>query len=52
MLITKLIQIFDKNPEDSEDWKCKLVRLHQPSFCKRNNPVSRYVFYNLYNTTW
>ena len=50
MLMTKILQLIDKNLDNFKHWVCDIICLKQPCYCE-NNPVSRYVCYNLYKSS-
>ena len=49
MLLTRLLQLIDKNLDFFKDWGCDFNCLNQPWCCKNKDPVSRYVCYKLYS---
>ena len=44
MLLTKSLELIDKNPDNFKDWGFGINCLKQPCYCKNNNPLSVYVF--------
>ena len=50
VLTTQILQLIDKNHDSFKDWGCKFNCFKQHS-CSKINPPSRYVCYNIYNTT-
>ena len=49
MFINKLFQLIDKDIENFKHWGCDFNCLEEPWKCKKNNPVTKYVCYKLYN---
>ena len=48
MLMTKIFQLVDKKLDKFKHWACDFKCVKQPCFCKKNNPVCRYVCYKIY----
>ena len=49
MFMTKILQLIDKNFDEFKHWGCDFICVKQPCIRENNNPVSRYVCYNLYS---
>ena len=48
MLMSKILQLIDKNLENFKHWGCDFNCVKQPCYCKNNHPVWRNVCYKLY----
>ena len=49
MLITNILQLIDKDLDNFKHWVCDFSCLEQPWCCENNNPVTKYVCYNIYS---
>ena len=49
MLINKILQLIDKNPDNFRHWACNFICVNQPCNCENKNPVGKYVCYKLYS---
>ena len=48
MLLTKMLQLIDRNPDNLKDWVYTIDCVKSPCSGKNNNPGTKYVCYNLY----
>ena len=48
MFLTKVLQFFDKNPDNVKDWASPTICFTAVCYCKNTNPVTRFVCYKLY----
>ena len=52
MFKTKILQLIDKDLDNSKHWGCNFNCLEQPWCCEDNNPVTRYICYkNMFIST-
>ena len=48
MLLSKILQLIDKNLDNFKHWGCDFLCVKIPCNCEITNPVCRYVSYKLY----
>ena len=46
-MLTKIIQLVDKNPDIFKDWACPCNCWAAVCSCRNTNPVTRYVCYKI-----
>ena len=49
MLMNKILQLIDKNHDKFKHCGFEFNCVKQPCYCEKNNPVCRYVCYELYS---
>ena len=47
-IVTKIIKLIDRNPDNFKDCGCKINCVRSPCYCKNSDPLTIYVCCKLY----
>ena len=48
MFMTKILQMIEKSFDNFKDWGCKITCVKFSCYCRKYNPVTRYVCFKFY----
>ena len=50
MLMNRMLELFDKDPDSFEQYACDIICHESPCFGKKKDPVKKYICYKMYGS--